>query len=228
MTLAPEALVDLSDDALARVAEEQFVAAILAVAEFARSVERGVWPERPAGRTQCRQSVGQTPGEVRERGGRVDVERVRGAEPDAGQRLCGTSVAPGAPDRPAEQRARLEEAMAGGDHAPETLRRYGEAQARLEHAGGYGWRDHATSVLRGLGFVDDDLDRGLETFSGGELTRASLLRINLYPVFIGQCRTEFASGEQFDYIARRIMRLCAEFGTEVQRTEHKLWIHCAA
>ena len=66
--------------------------------------------------------------------------------------------------------------MAGGDHAPETLRRYGEAQARLEHAGGYGWRDHATSVLRGLGFADADLDRGLETFSGGELTRASLAR----------------------------------------------------
>ena len=63
-----------------------------------------------------------------------------------------------------------------GDHAPETLRRYGEAQARLEHAGGYGWRDHATSVLRGLGFADADLDRGLETFSGGELTRASLAR----------------------------------------------------
>ena len=71
---------------------------------------------------------------------------------------------------------RLEEAMADGDHAPETLRRYGEAQARLEHAGGYGWRDHATSVLRGLGFADADLDRGLETFSGGELTRASLAR----------------------------------------------------
>lgn len=61
-----------------------------------------------------------------------------------------------------------------------------------------------------------------------ELTRASLLRINLYPVFIGQCRTERATGEQFDYIARRIMRLCAELGTEVQRTEHKLWIHYAA
>ena len=63
-----------------------------------------------------------------------------------------------------------------GDHGPETLRRYGEAQARLEHAGGYGWRDHATAVLRGLGFADADLDRGLETFSGGELTRASLAR----------------------------------------------------
>ena len=71
---------------------------------------------------------------------------------------------------------RLEEAMASGDHGAETLRRYGETQARLEHAGGYGWRDRATSVLRGLGFVDDDLDRGLETFSGGELTRASLAR----------------------------------------------------
>jgi ATP-binding cassette, subfamily F, member 3 len=71
---------------------------------------------------------------------------------------------------------RLEEAMAAGDHGPETLRRYGEAQARLEHAGGYGWRDHADAVLRGLGFAAADLDRGLETFSGGELTRASLAR----------------------------------------------------
>ena len=71
---------------------------------------------------------------------------------------------------------RLEEAMAGGDHTPETLRRYGETQARLEHGGGYGWRDHATAVLRGLGFADADFDRGLDTFSGGELTRASLAR----------------------------------------------------
>ena len=30
----------------------------------------------------------------------------------------------------------LEGAMASGDHAPATLRRYSEAQARLEHAGG--------------------------------------------------------------------------------------------
>ena len=71
---------------------------------------------------------------------------------------------------------RLEEAMAAGDHTPETLRRYGETQARLEHGGGYDWRDRATAVLRGLGFADADFDRGLETFSGGELTRASLAR----------------------------------------------------
>src|ERR1700746_3025168 len=64
--------------------------------------------------------------------------------------------------------------MAGGAHDQTTLARYASAQARLEHAGGYGWRDHAASVLRGLGFADDDLDRQLRTFSGGELTRASL------------------------------------------------------
>jgi ATP-binding cassette subfamily F protein 3 len=71
---------------------------------------------------------------------------------------------------------RLEQEMAGGDHGAATMRRYAEAQARLEHAGGYGWRDHATAVLRGLGFADEHLDRPLETFSGGELTRASLAR----------------------------------------------------
>jgi ATP-binding cassette subfamily F protein 3 len=70
----------------------------------------------------------------------------------------------------------LEESMAAGVHDPATLRRYAEAQARLEHAGGYDWRDRAAAVVRGLGFSDDDLDRPLRTFSGGELTRASLAR----------------------------------------------------
>jgi ATP-binding cassette, subfamily F, member 3 len=71
---------------------------------------------------------------------------------------------------------RLEGAMAAGDHEQTTLNRYAEAQARLEHAGGYAWRDRATSVVRGLGFSEDALDRPLRTFSGGELTRASLAR----------------------------------------------------
>ncbi|HVS85705.1 MAG TPA: ABC-F family ATP-binding cassette domain-containing protein [Gaiellaceae bacterium] len=75
-----------------------------------------------------------------------------------------------------QELTRLEQAMAGGVHDQATLNRYAEAQARLEHAGGYGWRDRATSVLRGLGFADEHLDRPLRTFSGGELTRASLAR----------------------------------------------------
>src|ERR1700690_1330011 len=73
--------------------------------------------------------------------------------------------------------AALEQAMADGDYAEATLNRYAEAQGRLEHAGGYNWRDRALATLHGLGFGNDaDLDRSLATFSGGELTRASLGR----------------------------------------------------
>jgi ATP-binding cassette subfamily F protein 3 len=76
-----------------------------------------------------------------------------------------------------EQLAALEQAMAQGAHDEATLSRYARAQARLEHAGGYGWRERALSALHGLGFREDsELDRLLSTFSGGELTRASLGR----------------------------------------------------
>ncbi|MGH3013837.1 MAG: ribosomal protection-like ABC-F family protein [Gaiellaceae bacterium] len=87
-------------------------------------------------------------------------------------------VLSGAADLVATERElqRLEEAMAGGADDPATLGAYARAQARLEHAGGYAWREHAASVLRGLGFHDPDLDRPLRTFSGGEVTRASLAR----------------------------------------------------
>ncbi len=70
----------------------------------------------------------------------------------------------------------LEERMGAGEHEGPTLRRYSAAQARLEHAGGYDWRDRAVATVRSLGFADEDLDRKLRTFSGGELTRASLGR----------------------------------------------------
>ena len=54
--------------------------------------------------------------------------------------------------------------------------RYARAQARLEARGGYLWRNRATAMAHGLGFRDADLDRTLDTFSGGQLTRASLAR----------------------------------------------------
>ena len=57
-----------------------------------------------------------------------------------------------------------------------TLAAYADAQARFEVAGGYRWRDAARETVRGLGFGRTDLDRDLSTFSGGELTRASLAR----------------------------------------------------
>jgi ATP-binding cassette subfamily F protein 3 len=69
---------------------------------------------------------------------------------------------------------RLEHAMAQGDEA--AMNSYAGVQARFEAAGGYGWRERARSVVHGLGFADADLDRPLKTFSGGQLTRASLAR----------------------------------------------------
>jgi ATP-binding cassette subfamily F protein 3 len=70
--------------------------------------------------------------------------------------------------------ARLAQEMADGREA--AFDAYSRAEARLEHAGGWTWRDRATAMVRGLGFDEDDLDRSLKTFSGGELTRASLAR----------------------------------------------------
>ncbi|MBX5470491.1 MAG: ABC-F family ATP-binding cassette domain-containing protein [Thermoleophilaceae bacterium] len=75
-----------------------------------------------------------------------------------------------------EELARLEREMASGSPDGALLDRYAEAQARLEHAGGYTWREQAMATVRGLGFRDEDLDRPLRTFSGGELTRGSLAR----------------------------------------------------
>jgi ATP-binding cassette subfamily F protein 3 len=71
---------------------------------------------------------------------------------------------------------RLEGQMAGGDAGEETMAAYATAQQQLEAGGGYRWRDDVLAVLRGLGFSADDFERSLSTFSGGELTRASLSR----------------------------------------------------
>jgi ATP-binding cassette subfamily F protein 3 len=70
---------------------------------------------------------------------------------------------------------RLEGEMTG-ETSEETMRAYAAAQQRLEAGGGYRWRDDVLAVLRGLGFDPEQADRSLSTFSGGELTRASLAR----------------------------------------------------
>jgi ATP-binding cassette, subfamily F, member 3 len=77
-----------------------------------------------------------------------------------------------------ETEAELErlEAQMTGEAAEETMRAYAAAQQRLEAGGGYRWRDQVLEVLRGLGFDSEQANRRLSTFSGGELTRASLAR----------------------------------------------------
>ena len=72
--------------------------------------------------------------------------------------------------------ARLEAKMSDGS-GEEEMAAYAAAQARLEAGGGYRWRDRVLEVLRGLGFDSEQAERPLSTFSGGELTRASLARV---------------------------------------------------
>ena len=72
-----------------------------------------------------------------------------------------------------EQLRALEDRMGAGE---DVMDRYAEVTGRYEALGGYTWRERATSFVHGLGFADADFDRRLSTFSGGQLTRASLAR----------------------------------------------------
>ncbi len=76
-----------------------------------------------------------------------------------------------------EELRRLESGMAERPDDVNLLERYSRVQGRLEHAGGWNWRERAIAPVHGLGFADAELDRNLASFSGGELTRASLARV---------------------------------------------------
>jgi ATP-binding cassette subfamily F protein 3 len=71
---------------------------------------------------------------------------------------------------------RLEQAMSDKPGDAETLREYAATQGEFDHRGGYRWRDQVQAVLNGLGFSQEQTGRPLSSFSGGELTRASLAR----------------------------------------------------
>jgi ATP-binding cassette subfamily F protein 3 len=109
------------------------------------------------------------------RGARVALHDQR--PPRQSQMKLGEYVFSGRTDM-LETEAELErlEGEMGGEASEETMRAYAAAQQRLEAGGGYRWRDDVLAVLRGLGFEAEQADRPLHTFSGGELTRASLAR----------------------------------------------------
>ncbi len=111
-----------------------------------------------------------------QRGARVALHDQR--PPRDSSRLLGEYVFAGRTDmlELEAELERLEGLMSGGDGSEETLTAYSDAQGRLEAGGGYRWRDDVLAVLRGLGFGPEEAERPLSTFSGGELTRASLAR----------------------------------------------------
>jgi len=110
-----------------------------------------------------------------QRGARVALHDQR--PPRESEATLGEYVFSGRSDM-LETEAELErlEGQMGGEVAEETMRAYSVAQQRLEAGGGYRWRDDVLAVLRGLGFDSEQAERRLSTFSGGELTRASLAR----------------------------------------------------
>ncbi len=57
--------------------------------------------------------------------------------------------------------------------------RYGEVQSRYETLGGYRVEADARSILGGLGFTTDDMDRPLKQMSGGWQMRAALAKLLL-------------------------------------------------
>ena len=59
------------------------------------------------------------------------------------------------------------------------LNDYGKLRHRFEAAGGYSTESRLRSVVSGLGFSTSDLQRAMETFSGGERTRLRLARLLL-------------------------------------------------
>ena len=92
---------------------------------------------------------------------------------------CATTCSPGTADLAAVEDELRALEQRDGRRRPRRRRRCAATRRRRRGSstpGGYDWRDRAASVVRGLGFTDADLDRPLRTFSGGELTRASLAR----------------------------------------------------
>ncbi len=59
------------------------------------------------------------------------------------------------------------------------LDRYAGLQERLEREGGYSFEARVSAVLEGLHFREEDLDRPLAEFSGGQKSRAILARVLL-------------------------------------------------
>ena len=65
------------------------------------------------------------------------------------------------------------------DHDEKLIDHYASLQSRFEYAGGYTYQSDIDSVFSGFGFDLNDLDRPLNSFSGGEKTKISFAKLLL-------------------------------------------------
>ncbi len=82
-------------------------------------------------------------------------------------------------ERQAARLAGLEAAMEDPVRRKAALAQYGPLQEGFERAGGYTRESRMRMVLRGVGFAEADFTRPLTQLSGGEKTRANLVRLLL-------------------------------------------------
>ena len=129
---------------------------------------------------------------------------------------------------------------------PNMVFRPSEQFKRLAHAAiDMGWKilfGHSAHVFQGIEiykgcpilyatgdlvddyYVDPEFKNDHQMLFELMLTRSKLKNIRLHPIFIEDCRTQPASGAQFEYIVKWISTLCSELGTKVQRENNRVWI----
>jgi ATP-binding cassette subfamily F protein 3 len=73
----------------------------------------------------------------------------------------------------------LETEMSSGKDLNKLMKRYGELQIEYENSGGYTYENKIETVLYGLGFKKEDLDKNINILSGGEKNRAALASVLL-------------------------------------------------
>ena len=62
------------------------------------------------------------------------------------------------------------------DHSEEKLAAYGRLVERFEHAGGYDFESRIRRTAFGLGFAEEDMEKKVALFSGGQKTRVCLAK----------------------------------------------------
>lgn len=69
-----------------------------------------------------------------------------------------------------------EQAMQHKPDSQELMNRYSRLQERFEWLGGYEYEAMSRKIIHGLGFAEADMDRPVQSFSGGQKTRINLAK----------------------------------------------------
>ena len=108
---------------------------------------------------------------------RQEVAEMRGRTA-LGEVLAGAGTVSGIERRMRHIEAELSDA-GQEDELSELMDEYGRLQHRFEALGGYTLEAEARRIMGGLGFADADVERPIETFSGGWMMRVALSRLLL-------------------------------------------------